>query len=296
MNIKHTEGTLDGVGKISIFRQSWIPKDPRAVVVIAHGLGEHSGRYAHVAEFLCAHGCAVYALDHRGHGRSGGPRAFVDRFANAVADIDQLVDLARREQRTLALKRPLFLLGHSMGGALSLSYALKFQGKLDGLILSGPAVALDGAPPYLGPLAKFLSAVAPKLGLFAVRPDLVSRDPAAVADYGADPLNCHGKVPARTLGEIIKLVEWLPAALSILTLPLLLLHGGEDKLAGVSGSEMVFARIGSTDKTLNVFPGLYHEIFNEFPDDRAKVLADLGAWFDARLTKSDTATAIANRA
>jgi len=284
LKAKHTESSLFGIGDLKIFYQVWAPENPRAVVIIAHGLGEHSGRYAQVAEQLCASGCAVYALDHRGHGRSGGPPAYVDRFANAVADIDQLVDIARREQRTLILKLPLFLLGHSMGGALGLSYALKFQGKLDALILSGPAVALNGAPPLLGPLAKFLSAVAPKLGLFGVKPELVSRDPATVADYGADPLNCHGKVPARTLGEIIQLVEWLPSALSTLSLPLLVMHGGEDKLAGPSGSQMIFERVSSKDKTLKVYPGLFHEIFNELPDDRAQVLADLSSWVEAHIS------------
>lgn len=284
LKVKHSEGSLFGVGDIKIFYQVWAPENPHAVVVIAHGLGEHGGRYAQVAERLCASDCVVYALDHRGHGRSGGAPAYVDRFANAVADIDQLIDIARREQRTLMLKLPLFLLGHSMGGALSLSYALKFQGKLDGLILSGPAVALDGAPPLLGPLAKFLSAVAPKLGLFGVKPELVSRDPAAVASYGADPLNCHGKVPARTLGEIIKLVEWLPAALSVLSLPLLVMHGSEDKLAGLSGSKMIFERVSSKDKTLKIYPGLFHEIFNELPDDRARVLADLSGWVEAHIS------------
>lgn len=278
LKLQHSEASLFGVGDVKIFYQLWAPENPRAVVVIAHGLGEHSGRYAQVAEQLCAGGCAVYALDHRGHGHSGGAPAYVDRFANAVADMDQLVDIARREQRTLALKLPLFLLGHSMGGALSLSYALKFQGKLDGLILSGPAVALDGAPPLLGPLAKFLSAVTPKLGLFSVKPELVSRDQAAVADYGADPLNCHGKVPARTLGEIIRLVEWLPDALSTLSLPLLVMHGSEDKLAGPSGSRMIVERVSSTDKTLKIYPGLFHEIFNELPQDRAQVLVDLCGW------------------
>ncbi|MDB5987884.1 MAG: alpha/beta hydrolase [Nevskia sp.] len=282
MNMKHTEGTLFGVNNLSIFRQSWVPLNPRAVVVIAHGLGEHSGRYAHVVEHLCALGCAVYALDHRGHGRSAGPRAYVDRFAHAVSDLDQLVDLARREQRTSSLKRPLFLLGHSMGGALALSYTLKFQGKLDGLILSGAAVALDGAPPLMKPLAKLLSVLAPKLGMFHVQAELISRDPAVVAGYNSDPLNCHGKVPARTLGEIVNLVEWLPAALSVLKLPMLVMHGGADKLAGVAGSERVFARAGSADKTLKIYDDLYHEIFNELPPDRARVLLDLGGWIEAR--------------
>lgn len=278
--MKHQEGSFQGRKNLRIYRQSWLPERPRAAVVLVHGLGEHSGRYAHVAEALGASGCAVYALDHRGHGKSEGPRALIDRFANAVADIDQLVDLARREQRG----KPVFLLGHSMGGALALSYALKHDEKIAALILSGPAVALDGAPPLMKPLARMLSVIAPKLGVFKVDPALVSRDAATVADYVSDPLNAHGKAPARTIGEIVNFVDWLPMALSLLKLPLLAMHGGQDKLAGVSGSEMVYARAGSTDKTLKIYDELYHEIFNELPPDRARVLQDLKDWIEARLT------------
>lgn len=277
--MKHTEGRFKGRKNVDIYWQRWQPAAPKAVVVLVHGLGEHGGRYAHVAEALMAAGCAVYALDHRGHGKSGGPRALIDRFAHAVDDIDYLVELARREHP----RKPLFLLGHSMGGALSLSHALKHPGKLYALILSGPAVALDGAPPWMGPVARFLSAVAPRLGMFSVDPSLVSRDPDAVADYERDPFNAHGKVPARTLGEIVRFVGALPAALPGLQLPLLALHGEDDKLAGVAGSRLVVERAGGRDKTLKTYPGLYHEIFNELPADREIVLKDLTDWIGARL-------------
>ncbi|WP_420467683.1 lysophospholipase [Panacagrimonas sp.] len=277
--MNHSEGRFKGKKDVEIYWQSWQPTSPKALVVLVHGLGEHSGRYAHVAEALVGAGCAVYAIDHRGHGKSGGPRAFVDRFAHAVEDIDHLVDLARREQPRL----PTFLLGHSMGGALSLSYALKNPGKLYALMLSGPAVALDGAPPMMKPIAKFLSMVAPRLGMFGIDPSLVSRDRDMVAAYASDPLNAHGKVPARTLGEIVNFVEILPALLPALQLPLLVMHGQDDKLAGVAGSQMVIDKCGSKDKTLKVYPGLYHEIFNELPADRALVLQDMTDWIGARV-------------
>lgn len=279
--MEHREASFQGKNKLKIFRQAWLPKQAKASVVLVHGLGEHSGRYTHVAKQLVDMGCAVYAMDHRGHGKSEGPRAFVDRFANAVDDIDQVVEFAKREQPG----KPLFLLGHSMGGALSLSYTLKHADKLAGLILSGPAVALDGAPPLMKPIAKFLSVVAPKLGVFAVSPTLVSRDPETVADYASDPLNAHTKAPARTLGEIVKFVEILPALLPAVTLPLLAMHGREDKLAGFAGSEMVVKGVSSKDKTLKIYDGLYHEIFNELPPDRARVLKDLTDWIGARIQR-----------
>ncbi|HKY93100.1 MAG TPA: lysophospholipase [Nevskiaceae bacterium] len=277
--MKQQEGRFEGKKGVTIYRRTWLPAKVQAIVVLVHGLGEHSGRYAHVAQALVDAGCAVYAMDHRGHGQSGGPRALVDRFANVVADIDHVVELARREQP----RKPVFLLGHSMGGALSLSYAFKHGDKLSGLILSGPAVALDGAPPAMKPISKLLSAFAPRLGLFGIEPSKVSRDPSVVAGYAQDPLNAHGKVPARTLGEIVRFVEWLPLALPMLKLPLLVQHGEQDLLAGVAGSQMVVERAGSTDKTLKVYDGLYHEIYNELPKDRARVLADLAAWIEKRI-------------
>lgn len=277
--MKHREGRFKGRKDVEIFWQSWVPDRPRAIVVIVHGLGEHSGRYHHVAEALVGIDCAVYAMDHRGHGKSGGDRALVDRFANVVEDIDHVVEIARREQP----RKPLFLLGHSMGGALSLSYAIKKGEKLSALILSGPAVALEGASTMTKIVAKMLSSLAPKAGLVAIDPSLVSRDPSVVADYANDPLNAHGKVVARTLGEIVYFVEMLPAALPLVKLPLLVMHGRDDKLAGVAGSEMVVDRVSSKDKTLKIYDGLYHEVFNELPADRAVVLKDLTDWISARI-------------
>jgi acylglycerol lipase len=282
--VKHAQGCFEGRNRTRIYWRQWTPQDARATVVIAHGLGEHSGRYEHVARALSDSGCAVYAMDHRGHGKSGGPRAFVDKFANAVDDIDSVVDIVVEEQKPRAGKKPIFLLGHSMGGALSLSYALKFGERLSGLMLSGPAVALDGAPQLIRPISKLLSLFAPRLGMFPIDPRLVSRDPEMVAAYERDPLNAHGKVPARTLGEIVKFVELLPALLPAIRLPLLVMHGGEDKLAGVSGSRMVMNRVSSEDKTLNVYEGLYHEIFNELPDDRKRVIGDMIGWIGSRVS------------
>lgn len=280
MAMKHKEGKIAGERDLSIYWQAWLPDGKaKATVVIAHGLGEHGGRYQRVGEYLVQQGFAAYAIDHRGHGKSEGGRALVDHFDNAVADMDKLVDLARAARPDV----PLFLLGHSMGGALSLSYTLNHQEKLDGLLLSGPAVSLDGASTATQVISKILSFLTPSLGLFGVDPSVVSRDPVEVAAYDKDPLNFHGKVPARTVGEIVNFVGMLPGRLAEITLPVLLMHGTDDKLAGISGSEMVLKGIKSKDKTLKRYTGLYHEIFNEFPDDRARVFADMGNWLDAHV-------------
>lgn len=278
--MKHQEGRFKGKKDLEIYWQAWLPDaPPKAVVVIVHGLGEHSGRYRHVAEALNGIGCAVYAMDHRGHGKSAGVRTLIERFAYAVEDIDHVLGLARRAHP----KKKLFLLGHSMGGALSLSYVLRHPEKADALVLSGPAVALDGASTATKMIGAFLSSVAPKAGLVKVDPSLVSRDEQAVADYANDPLNAHGKVCARTLGEIMNFVAFLPAGLPLIKMPLLALHGEDDKLAGASGSRQVVETVTSKDKTLKLYPGLYHEIFNERPADRAVVLKDLTDWIAQRL-------------
>lgn len=279
MNLR--EHRFQGHGGIEIYARCWtaLGSPPRAIVVVAHGIAEHGGRYAHVARQLTEAGCAVFAIDHRGHGKSGGKRAFVDRFAHAVADMDQLVEIARTEYPKL----PIILLGHSMGGALSLSYAIKHQEKLSALVLSGPAIALEGATPLLKALAGILSVLAPGLGLVQVDPSLVSRDPDEVERYAKDPLNSRGKLPVRTVAELSNFIQILPAMLPVLKLPLLIQHGSDDKLAGVSGSQMVIDKCGSSDKTLKVYEGLYHEIYNELAEDRAVVMKDLRDWILAHV-------------
>jgi acylglycerol lipase len=229
----HEEGELRGAGGLALFTQSWLPDgEPGATVVLAHGLGEHSGRYAHVAARFTGEGLALHALDHRGHGRSEGRRAYIDRMANAVADLDQVVVQARERHPEL----PLFLLGHSMGGCLAIAYTLEHQDRLDGLLLSAPLAALESASGATRLVGKLLSVAAPQVGLFAVDPTLVSRDPEVVLAYVEDPLVHHGKLPARTIGELSSAVEAFPSRVPEITLPLLVMHEDVDLTsAGMSG-------------------------------------------------------------
>lgn len=285
----HREGTFTGVGGVSIFWQAWLPPGPcRGVVVIAHGAGEHSGRYLHVAGRLVREGYAVYALDHRGHGRSAGPRALVDRMDNLVADLDTLVLQAADEQGAQARSGvPVFLLGHSMGGLVALCYALRHQDRLDALALSGPLAAIEAAPAAVQIAAKVLSAVAPRLPVYGVDPTLVSRDPAVVAAYESDPLVRHGKLPVRTVAELAAAVESLPGAVPRITVPTLILYGEADKICPPEGSVMLSERIGATDRTIKSYPGLYHEILNEPEQDQ--VMDDLCAWLGAHGRNSSPA-------
>jgi alpha-beta hydrolase superfamily lysophospholipase len=274
------ESSFAGAGGLEIFWRAWLPDgDARAAVVIAHGAGEHSGRYAHVAQRLVDEGYAVYAIEHRGHGRSQGPRALIDRIDNAVADLDKLVVLAGDSHPG----EPLFLLGHSMGGTIALSYTLAHQQRLSGLVLSGPLAALEAVPAPLRMTARTLSVLAPRTPLIAIDASLISRDPAVVADYRADPLVHNGKLPARTVVELAGAIEGFPEAVAAITVPTLIMYGTDDGLCPPQGSVMLSQRIGSSDKTLKPYQGLYHEILNE--PEREQVLDDLCAWLSARVAQ-----------
>jgi acylglycerol lipase len=276
--VKREQSEFTGTGGFRIFWQAWLPEgDPRATVVIAHGASEYSDRYGHVAGRLVSEGHAVYAIEHRGHGRSEGPRALIDRLRHAVSDLDALVLMARDRHPDA----PAFLLGHSMGGTIAVSYALAHQDRLAGLILSGPLAALEASPAPQRLIASVLSTVAPGLGLVAIDPSLVSRDPAVIKAYVEDPLVYHGKLPARTITELAAAIRSFPDAVGAITIPTLIAYGTEDRLCPPEGSAMLQERIGSDDKTVKAYEGLYHEIVNEPEQDT--VLDDICSWLAARV-------------
>lgn len=271
----HIDGRLPGAAGGEFYWQGWLPEAPSAVVLVSHGYAEHSGRYAHVAARLNDASYAVYAVDHRGHGRSDGPRANVDSFATVRHDLATLREHVGRLHPHL----PFFLLGHSLGGLIALDYATQGGAEgLAGLILSGPAVDPSVGTRVERLAAPVLSRLVPNLGVATLDANAVSRDPAVVAAYVADPLNHHGKVPARTGAETLAAVARVERHLPSLTLPTLLMHGAEDALAAPAGSQMVADRIGTEDLTFTVYDGLFHEIFNE--PERDQVLDDVIAWLD----------------
>jgi acylglycerol lipase len=275
--LQHRSGHFEGAGGVDIFWQAWLPDAaPRAVVGLAHGASEHSGRYAWTGEQLAARGYALYALDHRGHGQSGGPRALIDSIGNVVADVGTLLSLAAMQSGGGA--KP-FLLGHSMGGLIALAFATRRQGEIEGLIVSAPVAVLEAASPVQRLAGHVLSVVAPKLGVYEIDSSTVSRDPAVVHDYDADPLNYHGKLPARTVHEMAREVGLFPDSLARITVPLLVQVGTGDKLVPPVSSELVYERASSEDKTIKRYDGLYHEILNE--PERDAVVADTLAWLDA---------------
>jgi alpha-beta hydrolase superfamily lysophospholipase len=273
-------GSLHGVLGRRIFWRSWTPDDApaRAVIVLVHGVGEHSGRYDHVVARLAGEGYGVHAADHRGHGRSDGPRALIEDMDNVVADVDTLVDMAVAAQPGV----PVFMLGHSMGGLIGLRYALAHPDRLAGLILSAALAQLDAVPRPLELVGRALSVIAPRAPLIAIDPTLVSRDAAVVEAYRSDPLVHHGKVPARTAVQLADAVKRFPSTVGAITVPTLILYGTADGLCTPQGSVMLAERIGAADLTVKAYDGLFHEILNE--PERETVLDDITAWLGARVS------------
>ena len=272
---KHREFQFPGCQEASLFGQAWLPEaPPRAIVVISHGLAEHSGRYAALASRLVGKGYAVYALDHRGHGRSSGPRANVERFDYLVSDLGAFIGRAQREHPHTTV----ILLGHSMGGAIALACALKYRNVLRALVLSGPALATSEAlPAYKRLIVRLLSVLSPNTGALTLPAAAVSRDPAVVREYETDPLVFRGAIPARTLTELLQAMQRLQQTAHELRIPVLIQHGTADALVPLAATHPVYQHLGQAkQRTLQVYEGLYHEIYNE--PERDRVIGDLEAW------------------
>jgi alpha-beta hydrolase superfamily lysophospholipase len=274
-----SERDFDGVGGVRIVYDVWTPDvRPRAVVVLSHGLGEYARRYDHVAQCFGDAGLVTYALDHRGHGRSGGKRVLVRDISEYTGDFDTLVGIATREHPGLKC----VVLGHSMGGAIVFAYGVERPDNYDLMVLSGPAVAAqDQVSPLLRVVAKVLGVIMPGLPVQELDVDAISRDPAVVAAYNDDPLVYHGKVPAGVGRVLLQVGETMPRRAPALTAPLLVVHGSDDRLIPVAGSRRLVGCVGSTDVELKVYPGLYHEVFNE--PERDQVLGDVVSWISKRL-------------
>ena len=282
MNIHHQESTYLTTDRTEIYQQSWHPADrpARAIIVIVHGYGEHSNRYTHVATNLVAQGFAVYSFDLRGHGKSSGDRCFVNSFSDYLTDLDRFLTEIRQQQP----EREIFLLGHSMGGAIALRYILDYHPAIRGLILSAPFLGsrAEDFPPAVVAFVKLLSQFLPKLPSIRVDSIQISSDPAIVQAYRTDPLVNTAKMPLRTLAEIFDNIQQVKQRQYAIDLPILIMHGTADGLAQVSHSERLYAGISSVDKSLKLYSDLYHEIFNE--PERASVFTDLNEWLTVHLS------------
>lgn len=276
--MKHREGFFRGVRGGNNYYQYWLPERPsKAVLLLVHGLAEHSGRYANLIRYFVPRGYAVYGIDHVGHGKSDGARAYVERFDDFVEPLRTYFGMVR-EWQTHA---PIFLVGHSLGGLIGATYLLDHQDGLQGAILSGPAVRIpDNISPAIILAGRILSALIPGIGILGLDARGVSRDPAVVAAYINDPLVFTGKATARLGAEMLKAMQRITAEANRIRLPILILQGGADKLVDPAGARMLHDLVASADKTLKFYEGLYHEVYNE--PEHEQVMRDVESWLEQR--------------
>jgi len=256
----------------------WPVEDAKACVLLVHGLAEHTGRYERVAARFNERGIAVVGPDHIGHGASPGVRCHLDRFDEYLAPLTAL----RAQIADWYPDKPVFLLGHSMGGLISAHMLLEAQAAYRGAMFSGPAFkAVDPVSPLTIRIGRLLRSLLPKMGMLALNAQEVSRDPAVVADYLADPLVYNGKITTSLGLEILDAMETAIRRAGEVTLPVYIAHGDADVMAGPEGSSAFFEGLSSQDKTLDFWPGLYHEIFRE--PEAEEVIARYVDWLEARL-------------
>jgi len=277
MSVAHTTGEFTASDGARLHTQSWVPADSRARVLIVHGYGEHCGRYGHVAERLNREGYAVYTYDHRGHGKSPGRMGHIPSFDRLITDLDEY-------SRALFARHPgiWFVFGHSLGGLVTASWVVRFKPQVRGLILTNAGVkADDSVAPLLRKVAAILARVAPHLVVHKLPIEGLARRPEVVTAYQADPLVYHGNIGARTGFEMMRTIEWIQPRLSEITLPVFVAHGTHDKLVPYAASVMLHDRAASADKTLKLFDGGYHELFNDMCAE--EFFGDIVAWLRARV-------------
>ena len=277
--MNHIEGNFKGVRNTKTYYQAWLPEGKvKAMLLVIHGLGEHCGRYMNVVNHFVPLGYAVYGYDHIGHGKSEGMREVVERFEDYTNTLTVYCEMVKSWQAG----KPLFLVGHSMGGLITSCYLLDHQIDFRGAVISAPLVKASGnisqVTIFMG---KILSALAPKMGLLPVDARSISRDPEVVKAYVSDPLVFHGKTPARLAAELLKAMRRVTAEADKITLPFFVVQGNADRLVDPAGAQMLYDQASSKDKAIRIYEGYYHEVFNE--PEHGRVLKDVETWLAAHI-------------
>jgi alpha-beta hydrolase superfamily lysophospholipase/molybdopterin converting factor small subunit len=275
--VNRKEGTFTSFDGTHLFFREWNIDNADAVILVIHGLGEHSGRYSMLAGDFNRAGFSVFSFDLRGHGKSEGKRGHIMSFNEYLFDVDNFKQMLLKR-----FSRPLFILGHSMGGLIAMNFTIKNPANISGLITFGPLLRIRArVPEWKKRLGIFLSNRIPSLGMSnGLNPNHLSHDKEVVRAYRNDPL-VHTKVTARWFTEITSAMdETFQIALRLNT-PVLMLHGSDDMLTDPEGSSSIFELITFSDKTLKFYDGFYHEIYNEI--GREKPVNDTIEWIRKKL-------------
>jgi len=279
--LREKSDTFAGSDGVQIFYRHYPAESERARMVIAHGLGEHSGRYGNVIERMLPMGISVWLPDHRGHGQSEGKRGHVLNFMQYLTDLHTMIQLAREG---LTGDRKCFLLGHSMGGLIAIYYALRFPEPVNGVLASSPALGMvTEVPAAKNILGLIMSYLWPGLTMGnELDAGKISHDHDVVSAYKNDPL-VHDRVSTRFFTELMAAMETVNQQASSLAVPILMQVAGDDHLVNARTAGQWYEKLKVTVKTLHVYEGLYHEIYNEPQAQREKVLKDLEDWLEERM-------------
>ncbi len=277
--MKHQDGYFKNRENQSIYTQNWLPDNPaKAVLLIIHGLNEHCGRYDHFSNFFVNEGFAVYSMDLIGHGKSDGTRSYVKDFNNYLDDVILYLEKIKQLQPG----SPIFLIGHSMGGLISALLLVDHPDQFAGAVLSGSVVQVpDDVSSLFITLGKFVSFILPKLGLLKIDLSGLSRNPDVVQAYKDDPLVNSGKFTARVSAEMTKSFDRMAGEGSRIKDPVLILHGGSDRIVNPACSYFLYALVSSEIKKIIIYNDFYHEIYND--PGHEQVYQDVSSWINNQL-------------